>query len=41
MWNLKNGHTCIYKREKFSQTQKTNLWLTKGKEKGEKDGGEY
>ena len=32
MWNLKNGTTeLIYKTEIDSQTQKTNLWLPKGK----------
>ena len=30
MWNLKN----IYKTVKDSQTQKTNLWLPKGKGQG-------
>ena len=32
-WNLKN-HTneLIYKTETDSQTEKTNLWLPKGKE---------
>ena len=33
MCNLKNNDTneLIYKRETDSQTQKTNLWLPKGK----------
>ena len=38
MCNLKNNDTneLIYKRETDSQTQKTNLWLPKGK--GEEEG---
>ena len=33
MWNLKNDDTneLIYKADIDSQTQKTNLWLPKGK----------
>ena len=33
MWNLKKNDTneLIYKTEIDSQTQKTNLWLPKGK----------
>ena len=31
MWNLKNTNESIYKTETDSQTQKTNLWLPKGK----------
>ena len=32
MWNLKNNtNEFIYKTETDSQTQKTNLWLPKGK----------
>ena len=32
MWNLKNiTNELIYKTETDSQTQKTNLWLPKGK----------
>ena len=33
MWNLKKNDTneLIYKIEIDSQTQKTNLWLSKGK----------
>ena len=32
MWNLKNNtKELIYKTETDSQTQKTNLWLPKGK----------
>ena len=33
MCNVKNNdtHELIYKRETDSQTQKTNLWLPKGK----------
>ena len=32
MWNLKNDtNELIYKTETDSQTQKTNLWLPKGK----------
>ena len=35
MWNLKNDTSeLIYKTEIDSQTEKTNLWLPKGK-KGE------
>ena len=35
MWNLKKIGTneLIYKIETDSQTQKTNLWLPKGKER--------
>ena len=36
MWNLKNDTSkLIYKIERDSQTQKTNLWLPKGKRDGE------
>ena len=36
MWNLKNNtNESIYKTEADSQTQKTNLWLPKGKGGGE------
>ena len=36
MWNLKNNtNESIYKTETDSQTQKTNLWLPKGKGFGE------
>ena len=37
MWNLKKKGTnkLIYKTERDSQTQKTNLWLPKGKGRGE------
>ena len=33
MWNLKGNNTkeLIYKAERKSQTQKTNLWLPQGK----------
>ena len=32
MWNLKNDtNELTYKTETDSQTQKTNLWLSKGK----------
>ena len=32
MWNLKNNtNESMYKIERNSQTQKTNLWLPKGK----------
>ena len=32
MWNLKNDtNELIYKTETDSETQKTNLWLPKGK----------
>ena len=32
MWNLKNNtNESIYKADTGLQTQKTNLWLTKGK----------
>ena len=35
MWNLKyDTNELIYKTETDSQTQKTNLWLPKGKEGG-------
>ena len=35
MWNLKNDiNELIYKTETDSQTQKTNLWLPKGKGQG-------
>ena len=35
MWNLKNStNELIYKSETDSQTQKTNLWLPKGKGAG-------
>ena len=35
-WNLKNNtNESIYKTEADSQTQKTNLWLPKGKDDGE------
>ena len=35
MWNLKNyTNEFIYKIETDSQTQKTNLWLPKGREWG-------
>ena len=35
MWNLKNDtNELIYKTETDSQTQKTNLWLPKGKSGG-------
>ena len=34
MWNLKNNvNESIYKTEINSQTQRTTLWLPKGKEK--------
>ena len=37
MWNLKNDtNNLIYKTEKDSQTQKTNLWLSN--RKGEREG---
>ena len=40
MWNLKNDtNELIYKTETDSQTEKTNLWLPKGKRVG-RDGGE-
>ena len=36
MWNLKNNtNECIYKTETDSQTQKTDLWLPKGRGRGE------
>ena len=36
MWNLTNNtNESIYKKEK--ETQKTNLWLPKGKERGKKE----
>ena len=36
MWNLKNDtNELIYKTKTDSQTQKTNLWLPKGKGVGE------
>ena len=36
MWNLKNNTSeCIYKTETNSQTKKTNLWLPKGRGRGE------
>ena len=36
MWNLKYGtNELVYKTETGSQTQKTNLWLPKGKGGGE------
>ena len=40
MWNLKKNDTneLIYKTEIDSQTQKTNLWLSKGKGKGMGEG---
>ena len=35
MWNLKNStNELTYKTETNSQTQKTNLWLPKGKGQG-------
>ena len=36
MWNLKknDGNEIIYKTEIDPQTQKTNLWLSKGKGRG-------
>ena len=35
MWNLKNDtNKVIYKTETDSQTQRTNLWLPKGKGRG-------
>ena len=36
MWNLKKSYAneLIYKTEIDSQTQKTNLWLPKGKDGG-------
>ena len=35
MWNLKyDTNELIYKTQTDSQTQKTNLWLPKGKEGG-------
>ena len=35
MWNLKNKtNELIYKTETDSQTEKTNLWVPKGKEEG-------
>ena len=35
MWNLKiSTNELIYKTETNSQTEKTNLWLPKGKEGG-------
>jgi len=34
VWNLKNNtNEYIYKTETDSQTYKTNLWLSKGKER--------
>ena len=37
MWNLKNNtNEPINKTETDSQTQKSNLWLPKGKGKGER-----
>ena len=39
MWNLKNNtNESIYKTETDSQTQKTNLWLPKGKGGGGVEG---
>ena len=39
MWNLKNStNELIYETETDSQTQKTNLWLPKGKAVGDKLG---
>ena len=39
MQNLKNStNELIYKKETDSQIQKTNLWLPKGKRKGDKLG---
>ena len=40
MWNLKENDTneLIYKTKIDSQTQKTNLWLPKGKGWGDKLG---
>ena len=36
MWNLKHDtNELIYRTEIDSQTQKTNLWLPKGKREGE------
>ena len=39
MWKLKKKkkNECIYKTETGSQTQKTNVWLPKGKEDGGRD----
>ena len=31
MWNLKKQHKLIYLQNRNTQTQKTNLWLPKGK----------
>ena len=38
MWNLKKNDTneSTYKLETDSQTQKTNLWLSKGRGVGDK-----
>ena len=37
MWNLKHGtNEPIYKRETDLQTQRTDLWLPRGKGEGEK-----
>ena len=42
MWDLKNNtDESIYKTETDSQTQKTNLCLPKGKERGERINQEY
>ena len=36
MWNLKyDTNELIYETETDPQTQKTNIWLTKGKGQGE------
>ena len=38
MWNLKyNTNEHIYETETDSQTQRTDLWLTKGKRSGGED----
>ena len=38
MWNLKNEtNELMYKTEIDSQTEKINVWLSKGKGVGEKD----
>ena len=39
MWNLKHStNEFVYKAETDSQTYKTNLWLSKGKEGRDKLG---
>ena len=40
MWNLKyDTNELIYQTETHSQTSKTNLWLSKGKEGRDRLGG--